>query len=242
MPRDQVLRVHASSGTTGKPTVVGYSRRDLDTWADVMARSMRAGRLPARHAGAEFLRLRPVHRRNRLSLRRRAAGHDGRAGVGRHDRAAGATDRDFKPDIIFVTPSYLLAILDEFRAQGVDPRQSLAQDRDVRRRTLDQCHARRKSRTRSTCTPSTITAFRKSSARACPANASRARTAAHLGGSFLSGGDRSGDRQGAAGWRGRRAGVHHADQGGDAGHALSHARPVAACCRARRARCAAWRR
>ena len=93
IPREQVLRVHASSGTTGKPTVVGYSRRDLDTWADLMARCMRAAGMPVRDAGAEFVRLRPVHRRHRVSLRRRAAGHDGRAGVGRHDGAAGAPDR-----------------------------------------------------------------------------------------------------------------------------------------------------
>ena len=142
MPREQLLRMHASSGTTGKPTVVGYSRRDIETWADIIARSMRAagcrpGMLAQNsygyglftgglgfHHGAEKLGLTVV------------------------PVSGGMTERqvkligDFKPDVIFVTPSYLLAILDEFRAQGVDPRQSLAQDRHVRRRALDQRHAR----------------------------------------------------------------------------------------------------
>jgi phenylacetate-CoA ligase len=124
VPREQLLRVHASSGTTGKPTVVGYSRRDVETWADIIARSMRAagcrpGMLAQNsygyglftgglgfHHGAEKLGLTVV------------------------PVSGGMTERqvkligDFKPDVIFVTPSYLLAILDEFRAQKVDPRAS----------------------------------------------------------------------------------------------------------------------
>src|SRR5215813_9875070 len=111
IPREQVRRVHASSGTTGKPTVVGYSSRDLDTWADLMARSMRAagcqpGMLVQNHYGAERLGMTVV------------------------PVSGGMTERqvrliaDFRPDVIFVTPSYMLAVLDEFHAQGVDPRQS----------------------------------------------------------------------------------------------------------------------
>ncbi len=149
---------------------------------------------------------------------------------------------DFEPDIIFVTPSYMLAILDEFRAQGVDPRQSLAQDRHLRRRALDQRHARRNRgglrharhrhlRPVGSDRPGRRLRMRRDQGRP-----------AHLGGSFLSGGHRSGDRRRAAGRRARRAGVHLADQGSDAGHPLSHARPDAACCPARRARCGAWRR
>ncbi len=124
IPREQILRVHASSGTTGKATVVGYSRRDLDTWADVMARSMRA-------AGCQAGML--VQNSYGYGLFTGGIGfHYGaeRLGLTVVPVSGGMTERqvrlilDFKPDIIFVTPSYLLAILDEFHAQGVDPRQS----------------------------------------------------------------------------------------------------------------------
>lgn len=122
VPREQVVRVHASSGTTGKPTVVGYSAADIDTWAHLMARSIRAsggrpgdivhvaygyglftGGLGA-HYGAEKLGCTVV------------------------PVSGGMTERqvklivDFEPDIIMVTPSYMLNIVDEMRRQGVDPR------------------------------------------------------------------------------------------------------------------------
>jgi phenylacetate-CoA ligase len=124
IPREQLLRVHASSGTTGKPTVVGYSRRDLDTWAGLMARSMRA-------AGCQPGML--VQNSYGYGLFTGGIGfHYGaeRLGMTVVPVSGGMTERqvqlitDFKPDVIFVTPSYLLAILDEFRKQGVDPRQS----------------------------------------------------------------------------------------------------------------------
>ena len=124
IPRAQVLRVHASSGTTGKATVVGYSRRDLDTWAHLMARSMRA-------AGCQPGML--VQNSYGYGLFTGGIGfHYGaeRLGMTVVPVSGGMTERqvrliaDFKPDVIFVTPSYILAILDEFRAQGVDPRQS----------------------------------------------------------------------------------------------------------------------
>jgi phenylacetate-CoA ligase len=72
VPREQVVRIHASSGTTGKPTVVGYTQKDIDTWADLMARSIRAAGGRPGDIGARRLRLRPVHRRPRRALRRRA--------------------------------------------------------------------------------------------------------------------------------------------------------------------------
>jgi phenylacetate-CoA ligase len=124
VPRDQVARVHASSGTTGKPTVVGYTANDIDMWASVMARSIRSsggragmichiaygyglftGGLGA-HYGAEKLGCTVV------------------------PVSGGMTERqvqlieDFKPDILMVTPSYSLAILDEFRRRGLDPRRT----------------------------------------------------------------------------------------------------------------------
>ena len=123
IPRDQVLRVHASSGTTGKPTVVGYSRRDLDTWAGLMARSMRA-------SGCKPGML--VQNSYGYGLFTGGIGfHYGaeRLGMTVVPVSGGMTERqvrliaDFRPDGIFVTPSYILAILDEFHAQGVDPRQ-----------------------------------------------------------------------------------------------------------------------
>lgn len=124
VPREQLVRIHGSSGTTGKPTVVGYTQKDIDTWADCMARSIRAsggrkgdichvaygyglftGGLGA-HYGAERLGCTVV------------------------PISGGMTERqvtlmqDFRPQIIMVTPSYMLSILDEFRRQGLDPRQS----------------------------------------------------------------------------------------------------------------------
>jgi phenylacetate-CoA ligase len=124
MPREKVARIHASSGTTGKPTVVGYSPRDLDVWADIMVRSMRAaGCRPGMLAQNSY----------GYGLFTGGIGfHYGaeRLGMTVVPVSGGMTERqakligDFKPDVIFVTPSYLLAILDEFRAQGVDPRKS----------------------------------------------------------------------------------------------------------------------
>ncbi|WP_026620803.1 phenylacetate-CoA ligase (plasmid) [Ensifer sp. WSM1721] len=124
VPREKLCRIHASSGTTGKPTVVGYTLNDIDTWASVVARSIRAsggrpgdivhvaygyglftGGLGA-HYGAEKLGCTVV------------------------PISGGMTERqvtlmaDFKPRIIMVTPSYMLSILDEFRRQGRDPRES----------------------------------------------------------------------------------------------------------------------
>jgi len=122
IPRDQVLRVHASSGTTGKPTVVGYSRRDLDTWAGLMARSMRA-------SGCKPGML--VQNSYGYGLFTGGIGfHYGaeRLGMTVVPVSGGMTERqvrliaDFRPDVIFVTPSYMLAILDEFHTQGIDPR------------------------------------------------------------------------------------------------------------------------
>src|SRR5687767_10435879 len=124
VPMDRVVRIHASSGTTGKPTVVGYTQKDIDTWSDLMARSMRA-------AGA-----RPgdkVHVAYGYGLFTGGLGaHYGaeRLGLAVIPLGGGMTERqvqliaDFKPDIIMVTPSYMLAIADEMQRQGLDPRKS----------------------------------------------------------------------------------------------------------------------
>jgi phenylacetate-CoA ligase len=124
VPREQVVRVHASSGTTGKPTVVGYTANDIAMWADVMARSMRA-------SGARQGMI--CHIAYGYGLFTGGLGaHYGaeRLGCTIIPVSGGMTERqvqliqDFKPDIIMVTPSYSLAILDEFKKQGLDPRQS----------------------------------------------------------------------------------------------------------------------
>ncbi|MEI7446452.1 MAG: phenylacetate--CoA ligase PaaK [Burkholderiales bacterium] len=124
VPREQVVRIHASSGTTGKPTVVGYTARDIDTWANLAARSIRA-------AGA-----RPgdmVHVSYGYGLFTGGLGaHYGaeRLGLTVVPFGGGQTEKqvqlitDFRPTIIMVTPSYMLAIADEFDRQGLDPLES----------------------------------------------------------------------------------------------------------------------
>jgi phenylacetate-CoA ligase len=124
VPREAVARIHASSGTTGRPTVVGYTKNDIETWAGVVARSIRAsggragmtchiaygyglftGGLGA-HYGAEKLGLTVIP-----------------VSGGMTERQVSLIE-DFRPDIIMVTPSYMLAILDEFHRRGLDPRAS----------------------------------------------------------------------------------------------------------------------
>ena len=160
VPREQCARIHASSGTTGKPTVVGYTRNDIETWSHVMARSIRAagarpgdlvhvsygyglftGGLGA-HYGAEKLGLTVVP-----------------FGGGQTERQVQLID-DFRPDIIMVTPSYMLAIADEFERQGLDPRAVQPAPGHLRRRALDQRHARRRS--------SSAWAWTRSTSMACP--------------------------------------------------------------------------
>ncbi len=122
VPRERVSRIHASSGTTGKPTVVGYTRADLDTWSELMARSIRA-------AGGRPGDL--VHVAYGYGLFTGGLGaHYGaeRLGCTVIPVSGGMTERqaqlitDFRPRIIMVTPSYFLSILDELEAQGVDPK------------------------------------------------------------------------------------------------------------------------
>ena len=121
VPREQVVRVHASSGTTGKPTVVGYTREDIDMWAGVMARSIRA-------AGG-----RPgdvVHVAYGYGLFTGGLGaHYGAEKLGCTvvPISGGMTERqvqliqDFGCKIMMITPSYFLSVLDEFERQGIDP-------------------------------------------------------------------------------------------------------------------------
>ncbi|WP_327308332.1 phenylacetate--CoA ligase [Streptomyces sp. NBC_01298] len=122
VPRSEVRRIHASSGTTGRPTVVGYTDADLSTWADVVARSIRA-------AGGRPGQI--VHIAYGYGLFTGGLGaHYGaeRLGCTVVPASGGMTDRqvrliqDFKPEVIMVTPSYMLTLLDEMERQGIDPR------------------------------------------------------------------------------------------------------------------------
>jgi len=121
VPREHCVRIHASSGTTGKPTVVGYTKNDVAMWSDCVARSIRA-------AGARPGDL--VHVSYGYGLFTGGLGaHYGaeRLGLTVVPFGGGQTERqvqliaDFRPDIIMVTPSYMLAIADEFEKQGMDP-------------------------------------------------------------------------------------------------------------------------
>ncbi len=121
VPRDKILRIHASSGTTGKPTVVGYTAKDLETWAAVAARSLYA-------AGARPGMI--LHNAYGYGLFTGGLGvHAGaeRLGMAVVPVSGGMTERqvqlivDFQPEVITVTPSYMLAILDEFQRLGFDP-------------------------------------------------------------------------------------------------------------------------
>ncbi|TVT52554.1 phenylacetate--CoA ligase [Amycolatopsis rhizosphaerae] len=124
VPQEQVRRIHASSGTTGKPTVVGYTAEDLDTWATVMARSIfAAGGRPGHK----------VHVAYGYGLFTGGLGaHYGveKLGATVIPASGGMTARqvqiitDFRPEVIMVTPTYMLTLLDEFERQGIDPRSS----------------------------------------------------------------------------------------------------------------------
>ena len=121
VPREKVVRIHASSGTTGKPTVVGYTQADIDMWADLIARSIHAtGGRPGDI----------VHVAYGYGLFTGGLGaHYGAEKLGCTviPMSGGQTEKqvqlicDFKPTIIMVTPSYMLNIADEFRRQGIDP-------------------------------------------------------------------------------------------------------------------------
>jgi phenylacetate-CoA ligase len=122
VPREKVARVHASSGTTGRPTVVGYTARDIDTWATCMARSIRA-------AGGRPGQL--LHNAYGYGLFTGGLGaHYGAEKLGCTvvPVSGGMTPRqvqliqDFRPEVIMLTPSYMLTIIDEFEKQGIDPR------------------------------------------------------------------------------------------------------------------------
>ena len=227
VPREQVV---------AHPRVVGHDRQahgrrlhaqrhrhlgDRDGALDP-----RGGR-PRRRHRARRVRLRAVHRRPRRALRRGEARRTVIPMSGGQTEKQVQLIHDFKPDIIMVTPSYMLAIAEEMERQGIDPKTLLARDRHLRRRAVDADDARGdrgEARHR-----------RDRHLRPVRGDRSRRRAGVHrdqgrahrLGGPLLSGDRRSRDRRGAARRRAGRARVHVAHQGSAADHPLPHARPDA---------------
>ena len=233
VPREQVARVHASSGTTGRPTVVGYTAADIDTWANVMARSIRAAGGRPGHI---------VHVAYGYGLFTGGLGaHYGaeRLGCTVVPVSGGMTERqvtlirDFQPDVIMVTPSYMLNIIDEMERQGIDPAQSSLQVRHLRRRAVDERDARRDGGPRGHRRHRHLRPVRGDGARRGPGVRGDQGRPARLGGPLLPRGHRPGHRRGAARRRAGRAGLHVADQAGDARHPLPHPRPHPAAARHR---------
>ena len=239
VPMDEIVRIHASSGTTGKPTVVGYTRGDIDTWSMLMARSIRAaGGKPGDkmhiaygyglftgglgfHYGAEFL------------------------GCAVIPVSGGFTERqvqlivDFEPDIIAVTPSYLLAIADEFDRQGIDARKSSLRIALLGAEPWTEGDARRDRAAHGSRRRQRLWTLGSDRSRRRPGICRQQGWADDLGRPFFSRDHRSGHRQSAAGRRRGRTGLDLADQRSDAGDPLPHARFDAASCPARGAPCAA---
>ena len=225
VPREQVNRVHASSGTTGKPTVVGYTRDDLDTWAELMARSIRA-------AGG-----RPgdvVHVAYGYGLFTGGLGaHYGaeRLGCTVVPVSGGMTERqvqlivDFEPRVIMVTPSYFLAILDEMEAQGIDPKHHQPRGRHLRRRTVDRRDAPRGRAAQRDPRRRHLRPVGGDGAGGVPGSGRDPGRPARLGGPLLPRDHRPGDPRGPARRRGGRARLHQPHQAGDAGDPLPHSRP-----------------
>jgi phenylacetate-CoA ligase len=127
VPREKVVRLHASSGTTGKPTVVGYTQRDIDHWADLVARSIRAA------GGRAGDMVQVVYGYGLFTGGLGAHYGAERMGCTVIPMSGGQTEKqvqlitDFKPDIIMVTPSYMQVIIEEMRRQGIEPRESSLQ-------------------------------------------------------------------------------------------------------------------
>ena len=220
-------------GTTGRPTVVGYTERDIDTWATVMARSIRAA------GGRPGDRLHNAYGYGLFT-----------GGLGAHYGAeklgctvipisGGMTPRqvqliqDFEPRVIMVTPSYMLTVIDEFEKQGVDPRSTSLRDRHLRRRAVDRADAPGDGGAPRHRGGRHLRPVRGHGPRRRPGVRGDQGRPARLGGPLLPGDHRPDHRRGAARGREGRAGLHLADQGGHAGHPLPHPRPDPAAARHR---------
>ena len=227
VPMDDVVRVHASSGTTGKPTVVGYTQNDIDTWAGIVARSIRA-------AGGTKKDI--IHVTHGYGLFTGGLGvHYGaeRVGCTVVPISGGQTERqvqliqDFKPTMIVGTPSYVLTIVDEFERQGLDPAQSSLQRGMFGAEPWGE-EMRRELETRLGIAAMDLYGLSEviGPGVACECLESRDGPTIwedHFYPEIID----PATRQGAARWRAGRTGIHLADQGSAAHRPLPHARPDA---------------
>ena len=221
---EQVVRVHASSGTTGKPTVVGYTKGDVERWAEPgRALDPRRRRPPWRHRSTSPTATASSPAAGR-ALRCRAHGLHGGADVGGNQTEKQVQlIADFRPDIIMVTPSYIRVSIEEMRRQGWT-RAGLAQGRHLRRRAVDRGDAPRHRARLDRAVD--IYGLSEVMGPAWPASAS-SKDGPVVWEDHFPGDHRPGHRRGAARRRRGRTRLHHADQGGAAHRALPHARPDA---------------
>ena len=171
VPMKDVVRIHASSGTTGKPTVVGYTKDDIVTWANLVARSIRAsGGLPEHK----------IHIAYGYGLFTGGLGaHYGAEALGCTviPMSGGQTEKqiqmilDFQPEIVMVTPSYMLALADGFTARGIDPRSTSLKNRYIWRGALERGKCAQRSKPNSLLTRLIFTGFQNLWARVWPMNA-----------------------------------------------------------------------
>ena len=224
VPREQIVRIHASSGTTGKPTVVGYTRADLDLWSDLMARSLVCmGAKP----GDVF------HNAFGYGLFTGGLGfHYGaeRLGMTTVPVSGGATERqvillrDFGAQFLGATPSYALNIAEVADGMGIDLRKLSLRYARLRRGALvggDPARYRGEIRHQGDGHLRPVGDHRPRCRHRVSSGAGRT---AHLGGPLLLRGDRSGHRRAGTPGRQRRACAHHAHQGSAADAPLSHPR------------------
>lgn len=224
VPEDRVRRIHASSGTTGRPTVVGYTERDLDTWADVVARSIRAAGGRPGHK---------VHVAYGYGLFTGGLGaHYGaeRLGCTVIPASGGMTARqvqliqDFRPEIIMITPSYMLTLLDEFERQGVDPRSTSLKAGIF---GAEPWTERMRTEIEERFAIDAVDIYGLSEVMGPGVRRDQGR-AAYLGGPLLPRGRRPVHRGGPPGRGGGRAGLHLSHQRGHAGDPLPDPGPDAA--------------
>ncbi len=142
-PMKDIVRLHASSGTTGKPIVVAYTQEDIEVWTQRHDAQLRGLRIARGRRHPERLRLRPVHRRAGRALRRGGAGRDGHSHFRRQHQRQLMVMKDFGVTAICCTPSYFLHLIEQAPELGVNIKELPLARRRLWRRTVDRIHAPR---------------------------------------------------------------------------------------------------
>ncbi len=214
VPMSSVVRLHASSGTTGRSTVVGYTKRDIDTWSELMARCFVAAGLTKNDMHPQRLRLRPVHRRARGPLRGREAGGERHSHVRRQHETADHDPPGLRPDGDLLHP--LLRPEPGGTGEGDGGRHEgpEAPGRDLRRRTLEREDAERDRKRPGDQGAEHLRPLRDHGSRGRHGMPGGAQRDACLRGPFPRGDDQSRNRRGAAAGRGGGAGLHDDHEGG----------------------------